>query len=142
LLYKIKQFKKSKMTTTVSKSSKIIYWITTGLVALLMFGSSTFYIVKHDMVVENMRHLEYPGYLASLLPFTKILGALLVLFGDRVFPVHIWTILKEWVYSALFCNFVLAGIAHGMSGDGWVNPGTIATIILMVSYYFSKKVGK
>lgn len=123
-----------------SKTNTILYWISTGLIGLLMFGSSTFYIVKHDMVVENMKHLDYPGYLATLLPFTKILGAVLLLFGNKLIPPTIWKNLKEWVYSALFFNCLLAAIAHGMAGDGWVNPGTIATIILLASYYFSKKI--
>ena len=57
--------------TTASKTSTIFYWITTGLIALLMIGSATLYIVKHDMVVENMKHLGYPSYLATILPFTK-----------------------------------------------------------------------
>ena len=63
--------------TTASKSSTILYWITTGLIALLMIGSATLYIVKHDMVVENMKHLGYPPYLANILPFTKILSDLI-----------------------------------------------------------------
>jgi hypothetical protein len=130
------------MTSSVSKVSSTIYWISTGLIALLMFGSSTMYIVKYDMVAENMKHLEYPVYLVRLLPFTKILGAILLLFGSKIFPANIWRNLNEWVYSALFCNFVLAALAHGFAGDGWINPGTIATILLLVSYYYSKKVGK
>jgi hypothetical protein len=121
--------------TTPSKANTIIYWISTGLIALLMVGSATFYIVKHDMVVENMAHLGYPAYLANILPFTKILGAGLLLFNKS-------KNLNEWVYSALFCNCVLAAIAHGQAGDGWINPGTIATILLLVSYFFSKKIGK
>jgi DoxX-like family len=124
------------------KTSTILYWITTGLIAFLMIASATFYIVKYDMVVDNMKHLGYPAYLVTLLPFTKILGALLLLFGSKIFPANIWKNLNEWVYAALFCNCVLAGIAHGQAGDGWVNAGTIASAILLVSYYFSKKIGK
>jgi hypothetical protein len=130
------------MSSSVSKVSSTIYWISTGLIALLMFGSSTMYIVKYDMVAENMKHLEYPVYLVRILPFTKILGAVLLLFGNKIFPTNIWRNLNEWVYSALFCNFVLAALAHGLAGDGWINPGTIATILLLVSYYYSKKAGK
>jgi DoxX-like family len=128
--------------TSVSKSSTILYWINTGLIAFLMIASATFYIVKPDMVLENMKHLGYPPYLVTLLPFTKILGAVLLLFGSKFIPANIWTNLNEWVYSALFCNCVLAAIAHGTAGDGWINPGTISAIILLASYYFSKKVGK
>ncbi|MBS1554042.1 MAG: DoxX family protein [Bacteroidetes bacterium] len=119
----------------------ILYWITTGLVALLMLGSATFYIVKHDMVVENMKHLGYPTYLVNILPFTKVLGAGLLLIGVKGIPSNIWRNLNEWVYSALFCNCVLAAIAHGNAGDGWINPGTIASVILVSSYFLSKKVG-
>jgi hypothetical protein len=128
--------------TTVSKTNNVLYWITTGLIAFLMVASATFYIVKYDMVVENMKHLSYPTYLVSLMPFTKILGAMLLVFGSKFIPQNIWKHLNEWVYSALFCNCVLAAIAHGMAGDGWLNAGSIATVVLLASYYFSKKVGK
>lgn len=123
------------MTTTIKKSDKIIYWIATGLVELLFLGSSIFYIVKHDMVVANMAHLGYPAYLSLILPFTKILGGVIILNSK-------WKNLKEWAYSGLFINCVLAAIAHGNSGDGWVNAGTIGSILVLVSYFFSKKIGK
>jgi hypothetical protein len=127
---------------TPSNTSKIIYWVSTGLISLIMIGSATFYIVKRDMVVENMKHLGYPAYLVSILPFTKILGTLLLLFGSKFIPRNIWKNLNEWVYSALFCNCVSASVAHGQAGDGWINPGTIASVVVLISYFFSKKLGK
>ncbi|MEL7120244.1 MAG: DoxX family protein [Bacteroidota bacterium] len=125
-----------------TKANTNLYWISTGLVGVIMFGSAILYIVSHDMVVENMKHLGYPAYLVNILPFTKIIGATLLLFGNKFIPNHIWKYLTEWVYASLFCNFVLAFIAHGQAGDGWINPGTIALILLLVSYFLSKKVGK
>jgi hypothetical protein len=123
------------VTSDTSKTSKILYWISTGLVAFIMVASAILYIVKPDMVGDNMKHLGYPTYLVSILPFTKILGAALLLFNKN-------KSLNEWVYSALFCNCTLAAIAHGMGGDGWLNPGTIAAILLLMSYFSSKKIGK
>jgi hypothetical protein len=123
------------MTTTIKKSDKIIYWIATGLVEFLFLGSAIFYFVKHDMVLANMAHLGYPAYLSLFLPFTKILGGVIILTSK-------WKSLKEWAYSGLFINCILAAIAHGNSGDGWINPGTIGSIFLLVSYFYSKKIGK
>ena len=128
--------------TITSKTSSVLYWITTGLIAVLMLGSAILYIVKYDMVADNMKHLGYPIYLVRILTFTKILGAILLLFGSKLFSANVWKNLNEWVYSALFCNCLLAATAHGQAGDGWVNPGTIASIVLLASYYFSKKVGR
>lgn len=122
-------------TTTIKKSDTIIYWISTGLTAFLFVGSAIFYIVKHDMVVANMAHLGYPAYLSYILPFTKVLGAVIILFAT-------WKNLKEWAYSGLFINCVLAAIAHGNAGDGWINPGTIGAIVVLVSYFFGKRIGK
>jgi DoxX-like family len=119
----------------VSKRDKIIYWISTGLVVFGMVAAAIFYIVKHDMVVENMIHLGYPPYLANILPFTKLLGAILLIFNKN-------KSLKDWVYSAYFCNCLLATVAHGLAGDGWINPGSITLVLLIISYYYSQKVGK
>ncbi|TAF75013.1 MAG: DoxX family protein [Bacteroidetes bacterium] len=119
----------------VSKKDLIIYWITTGLVVFGMVAAAIFYIVKHDMVVENMKHLGYPPYLANILPFTKLLVAILLIFNKN-------KSVKDWVYSAYFCNCILATIAHGLAGDGWINPGSITTVLLTISYYYSNKVGK
>lgn len=122
-------------TTKTLKRDKIIYWIATGLLAILYFGSSTFYIVQYDMVAENMVHLGYPAYLIYYLVVAKITGILIVLFSK-------WKSLKEWAYAGLFINCLLAAIAHGHAGDGWLNAGSIGAIVVLVSYFFGKKIGK
>lgn len=123
---------------TILKSSKInltFYWIATVLISILYFGSSTFYIFKYDMVAENMVHLGYPTYLIYYLVVAKLTGISIVLFSKI-------SSLTEWAYAGLFINCLLAAIAHGHVGDGWVNAGSIGAILVLTSYFYGKKVGK
>ena len=121
--------------STFSKTDRIIYWFSTGLISLLMGVSIIFYVRKHDIVANNMTHLGYPTYLSYILPFTKATGIIIILFSK-------WANLKEWAYSGLFINCTLAFIAHGTVGDGWINLGTVAMILILVSYFYSKKSAK
>ena len=110
------------------KITRIAYFGATGLVVLLFVGSGIMYLLNPEMIKENMIHLGYPTYLTFILPFTKIGGALLIL--QKKFK-----LLKEWAYAGLFINSVLAMIAHGMAGDGWINAGSIGSVFVLVSYF-------
>jgi hypothetical protein len=49
--------------------------------------------------------------------------------------------IKEWAYAGFFFNVVLAFFAHFMIGDGEQGAALIGLILLLTSYYFSKKTG-
>lgn len=123
------------MNSSTLKRDTILYWITTGLVGFLFISSGIMYLLKREMVIETFTHLGYPSYLVNYLPITKIAGALIIIFAK-------WNSLKEWAYSGLFINCVLAGVAHGHAQDGWVNAGTIGALIVLASYFFAKRTGK
>ena len=60
--------------------------------------------------------------------------------------IAIWFIsskaLKEWAYAGFFFAFILAFFAHYMIGDGEQTGALVALVLLLISYVFSKKIGK
>lgn len=114
------------------KATKIIYYISTALLTLLMLFSVRMYLFNHEMVVGFFKHLGYPSYLIYPLATAKILGL-----------IAIWSnyskSLKEWAYAGFFFDFVLAWSAHYFAGDGLVGYALPAIIILIISYGSYKK---
>jgi len=114
------------------KTQKIIYYISTGLLSLMLVGSSAMYFFKNEDVSQLFTTFGYPTYLIYPLAIAK-LSAVIVL----------WTklkTLKEWAYSALFFEFILAFFAHFMIGDGEQTGALIATVLLFTSYFTSRAI--
>jgi uncharacterized membrane protein YphA (DoxX/SURF4 family) len=91
------------------KATKITYWITTAIVALMMLYSASAYLTQPAMAAA-FKHLGYPDYFRVELAITKIIGAILLLapLAARV---------KEWAYAGFTIVFISAFIAHSASGD-------------------------
>lgn len=117
------------MTT---KTNKAIYLIATGLLTLMMLMSVGMYFFKHAEVSEVFTKLGYPTYIIYPLAIAKLLGL-----GA------IWTnkirALKDWAYAGFFFDFILAFTAHFMIKDGGHMPALVALVLLLVSYWYSKK---
>ncbi len=114
------------------KTNKIIYWIATGLLCLMMLGSAGMYIFNHQAVSEIFKTLGFPVYIVYPLAVAKILGVIAILSKQS-------KMLKEWAYAGFFFDFLLAISAHLNVGDGEFIPGTVALILLLVSYFLDKK---
>jgi hypothetical protein len=56
------------------KRKKIIYWITTGEVALVMAISGLLAVMHARQMMDGLAHLGYPAYFANLLGAAKLLG--------------------------------------------------------------------
>ena len=91
------------------KATKITYWISTAIVALMMLYSASAYLTQPAMAAA-FHHLGYPDYFRIELAIGKIIGAILLLapLVPRV---------KEWAYAGFAITFVSAFIAHTASGD-------------------------
>lgn len=117
------------------KINKIVYYVSTGLLTLLLLFSAGMYFFNYDEVSEMFTDFGYPTYL--IYPY-----AALKLFG----LVALWTpnfkLIKEWAYAAFFFAFILAFFAHYMIGDGEQISALIAIVLLIVSYIFNKKITK
>ena|SRR5680860_503217 len=116
---------------TKTKRNKIIYWVSTGWLALGMVSTGIVQCIQIEEEVEKMASLGYPGYIMPLLGVWKILGVIAILIPK--FP-----LLKEWAYAGFF--FVMSGaiISHIASGDviQEILPALLLLILTVVSWYF------
>ena len=115
------------------KTLKITYWISTGLLSALLLMSSGMYIFNHAEIVKAFESFGYPTYLIYPLAFAKV-SAVIVLLSQKK------STIKEWAYSALFFEFILAFFAHYMISDGEQIGAVIAMILLGTSYLTGNKI--
>lgn len=115
-----------------NKKYKVIFWISTVLLTILLLFSVGNYIFNNEIFSAIFIKLGYPSYLIYPLSLLKILGL-----------ITIWTknskTLKEWAYAGFFFNFTLAISAHLNINDGAFPFPLIALILLLTSYYTEKK---
>lgn len=111
---------------------KIIYWIATGLLSLLMLASAGMYIFNHAEVAKIFQSLGYPAYIIYPLAIAKILGitAILTKYSRT---------LKDFAYAGFLFNFLLALSAHLNAGDGGFGPAAGALILWTVSFVLDRK---
>jgi len=125
LITKISKFGKNAMKTT-----KIIYWVLTGIVALMMFYSAYSYLTNPQMA-QAFHHLGFPDYFRIELAIAKFIGVALLLLpvAARV---------KEWTYAGFALVFVSAFIAHTASGDPMMNRlMPLIFLALLIGSYFA-----
>jgi uncharacterized membrane protein len=123
-------------STTQSKSlktAKIIYWISTGVLALFLLSGAFF--INSKMALDAMHHLGVPEWFRWELSIGHIIGGLLLILpvGKR---------LKEWNYVALGIDYISAAVAF-LSVDGAVPASFfpfIDLVILIVSYVYYHKI--
>lgn len=107
------------MATT--KSTKITYWITTGIIFL--FEGLMPALTSHtDLAVEGIRHLGYPDYFRVLLTFFKVAGALALIIPFIKNP------FKEWAYAGFGITMISAFVSHA-AVDG-INGQTFFPLII------------
>ena len=115
------------------KIQKIIYWIATSLLTLLVLFSAGMYFFNHEEIIKAFEGLGYPTYIIYPLAILKLMGLAIILgnLGSK---------LKEWAYAGFFFNFVLAFFAHIMVGDGEQIGALMGLVFLLTSYFSGKKV--
>ncbi|EGV44997.2 hypothetical protein BZARG_309 [Bizionia argentinensis JUB59] len=115
------------------KRNTIIYYISTGLLSLLLLYSVSMYFLMYDDVAGQFTNFGYPTYLIYPYAVIKLIGVI-------VLWVPTLKIIKEWTYAGFFFAFILAFFAHYMIGDGEQIAAVLAIILLLVSYFFNKKI--
>ena len=110
------------------KRDNIIYWVTTGMVAMAMAFSSYMYLSKNPELMNNFKTLGYPEYFVSMLGIAKLLGAIALLIPalDKI---------KEWAYAGFTFTFIGATYTHIATNTPFVGP-IIILIVLGISYWF------
>lgn len=119
------------------KKDKIIFWITTGIVSVMMLYAAFNYLTNEE-IKGAFVHLGFPSYFRIELGIAKALGAIALLLP--IIPNR----LKTFAYFGFAITFISAFIAHLSSGD----PISIAVAplvflgILVVSYIYLYKTRK
>ncbi|MFA6082858.1 DoxX family protein [Mucilaginibacter sp.] len=115
------------------KTTKITYWVLTGIIALGSLFSSYSYLTSPQMVA-TFQHLGFPSYFRIELAVAKFLGVI-VLLAPLTGTLER---LKEWTYAAFTIVFVSAFIAHSSVGDPMVmRVFPIIFLVLLAGSYIT-----
>ena len=108
------------------KTTKIIYWIVTGLFALFMISDGIQEVMQTKEATDFIVKLGYPGYFVPFLGVAKILGSIAILVPG--FPR-----LKEWAYAGLV--FDLLGATYSILAVGPFQPQS-AFMLVFIAFAF------
>lgn len=111
------------------KTTKIIFWITTGLI-FLFEGVMPALTSQTELAKEGIRHLGYPEYFGVMLTVFKVLGSIVLILPNL--PRKI----KEWAYAGFAFDFIAACVSHwAVDGlNGLTFFPLIVFAILIISY--------
>src|SRR6202047_1912870 len=101
---------------------KIIYWVSTGLVAALSLFAGFAYLSGSPQEVQGFAHVGYPQQLRIILGIAKPLGAIVLLVPGL--PKR-----KEWAYAGFTFAWISAFVAHYLANDG---PKAFTPLILLL----------
>ncbi|MBP1962963.1 DoxX family protein [Paenibacillus aceris] len=116
------------------KKTLVLYWIFTGLLAVLMVMGSIPDILSVQSAVDLFDHLGYPAYLLPFLGIAKLLGVLAIVTPG--FPR-----LKEWAYAGFVFDLagaIYSSIAVGDPVSNWMTF-PIGFILIAGSYIYANK---
>ena len=110
-------------------ATKVIYWVTTVLLAAGGFMAAFAYLSGGPQAVEGFAKVGYPQQLRILLGIAKPLGATVLLIPG-------WPRLKEWAYAGFTFAWIAAIPAHYLAGQhGAAIEPLVLLILLFVSYF-------
>jgi uncharacterized membrane protein len=115
----------------MTKRNKIIYWVTTGLLAFGMLANGSAQIFHTKGFVDIVVHLGYPLYFLYIIGVWKILGVIAILLPG-------FRLVKEWAYAGFFFAMSGALLSHIALGDPIkeIAPSLGSLILILVSWYF------
>ncbi len=120
------------------KKTKIIYWVSTGLFAAFMFGTSIPYLTSGKDVIQILHdQLGYPLYIIPFLGMAKILGSITLAIPG-------FARIKEWAYAGLMFDLTGAMFSLLMIGGGFQSVIGMGIPILIgaISYIYHHKIMK
>ena len=115
----------------MTKTNKIIYWVSTLWLALGMTSSGIVQLIHTNEEVSMMDRLGYPLYFLNILGGWKLLGVVAILVPK--FP-----LVKEWAYAGFFFAMSGALVSHAVVGDTpleFFGP-SLLIVLTVVSWYF------
>lgn len=117
----------------MTKTKKIIYWVSTVWLALGMVSTGLVQLFKAPEGpggLNAMTQLGYPAYFLTILGVAKIAGAITVL-------VPALTLLKEWAYAGFFFITTGAIISHIAAGNpaAEIFPALLLLALTIISWF-------
>lgn len=106
---------------------KWIYWIFTGLLALIYLAGGAYYLSDIAGVQRIFLTLGYPPYIVPVLAVLKPLAAITILWRFSV-------VLSDLAYAGMFYHLLLAISAHLNVGDYGFGPALVGLVALLVSF--------
>ncbi|WP_192349729.1 DoxX family protein [Algoriphagus sp. Y33] len=115
--------------------NKIIYWVATGLVSLMMLFSAYAYF-SDPSVSEGFASMGFKDFFRIELGIAKLIGALVLLIPA------VPKLIKEWAYAGFGITFISAFIAHSANGHpvNTLAMPLIALGLLVISRIFLEKI--
>ena len=110
------------------KTTKIIYWISTGIICLFSLGAVQ---MNSPMAIEGANHLLIPRYLGLEVSIGQLIGCVLLIIP--AVPARF----KEWAYVGYGIMYITALVAHIAVGDAFIPFGIMSVIffgLLLTSY--------
>ena len=110
------------------KTTKVIYWVSTGIICLFSLGAVQ---MNSPMAIEGANHLLIPRYLGLEVSIGQLIG--LVLLIVPAVPARF----KEWAYVGYGIMYLTALNAHLAVGDAFVPYGIMPIVffaLLLTSY--------
>ena len=101
---------------------------------LILLGSGIGDLLMVDQVMDVLRGLGYPDYIATILGIAKVLGAAAILIPGL-------PRLKEWAYAGFTFELGGAVASHILAGDtiqGTVQP-MLPLLLVLASYYLYRR---
>ena len=89
---------------------KIVYWISTGIIAVLSAFAAFAYLSGGPQAIQGFALVGYPQQLRIILGIAKPLGAIALIIPG-------WPRLKEWAYAGFTFAWISASIAHYLANQ-------------------------
>jgi hypothetical protein len=118
------------------KKDKIIYWVSTILLALFILPGIFF--INSPAAMEGTIQLGLPNWFRLEVGIGSFIGGLILILPLSLVGAR----LKEWGYVALGIVYISALIAH-LSVDGFIAMSftpVVAFVVLLVSYIYFHKI--
>jgi DoxX-like family len=114
---------------------KILYWLTTGLLALAYAAGAFFDLTQPEQVVEGAKKLGYPLFFFSILGFWKM-GAVVAILAPGL------PRLKEWAYAGIVINLTGAAATHASMKDYADVPAPLVLLALTIASWALRPAGR
>src|SRR3954465_8018275 len=111
-------------------AKKIVYWASTALACLALFGSLS-YLTGSPEVVAGFAKAGYPQHLRIVLGIAKPVAAIVLLLPG-------FALLKKWAYAGVTFALVMATISSHLSGEGVKTVLPVILLALLAVSYFSR----